>query len=428
LGGSDLSFDWTTKNLCELITIKHGYAFKGEYFSEEETTRILLTPGNFKIGGGFSDKKFKYFDDKQSFPEEFILNPGDLLITMTDLSKNGDTLGYPAIIPMIEGKQLLHNQRLGKVELISEQIDKMFLYYLLCTKSYRHHVLATATGSTVKHTSPKRILEYSFKIPELAEQRTIAMVLKILDDKIELNNAINKNLEEMAQALFKRWFIDFEFPNENGEPYKSSGGEFEESELGLIPKGWKVSCLNEIAVYLNGLAMQKYRPEGNEYIPVIKIKELNQGRTTIESDKASPNIDLKYIVNDGDVLFSWSGTLLVKLWCGGIGGLNQHLFKVSSDKYDKWFYYYWTMNYLDKFRNIASDKATTMGHIKRSDLKEAKVLIPDDKLYHQATRLFNPLIEKIIQLSIESRTLEIIRDTLLPKLMSGEIRVPVEEN
>src|SRR5690606_30068432 len=179
-------------------------------------------------------------------------------------------------------------------------------------------------------------------LPSLNEQQNIVDILISIDDKIELNNAINNNLEEMAQAIFKHWFVDFEFPNENGEPYKSSGGEFEESELGLIPKGWRVNSLDGIANYLNGLAMQKFRPEGNDFIPVIKIRELNQGRTLDDSDHASPNIESRYIVNNGDVIFSWSGTLEIKLWCGGIGGLNQHLFKVRSDVYDKWFYYLWT--------------------------------------------------------------------------------------
>jgi len=284
-----------------------------------------------------------------------------------------------------------------------------------------------ASGSTFKEVSGSTVKEFKIKIPPLREQKEIAGILSSLDDKIELNNAINKNIEEMAQALFKRWFVDFEFPNKNGEPYKSSGGEFEESELGLIPKGWRVDCLEGIADYLNGLAMQKYRSEGEQFIPVIKIKELNQGRTSSDSDKASLNIDKKYIVNNGDVLFSWSGTLEIKLWCGGIGGLNQHLFKVTSNIYDKWFYYYWTKHHIEKFRRIASDKATTMGHIKRSDLKEAKVLIPDRTFYRNATAVFQPIVDKMIQLSIESYELEKIRDTLLPKLMSGEIRVPVEQ-
>ncbi|GIO69986.1 restriction endonuclease subunit S [Paenibacillus cookii] len=309
-----------------------------------------------------------------------------------------------------------------------DKIDPKYLSYYFGLESFREYVRSIAVGATMPSLNTKIMSSLEIQAPELNVQVAISKLLSSLDNKIELNNAINKNLEEMAQALFKRWFVDFEFPNENGEPYKSSGGEFEESELGLIPKGWKLDCLDEIADYLNGLAMQKYRPDGEQFIPVIKIRELNQGRTSSESDKASPNIDKKYIVNNGDVLFSWSGTLDIKLWCGGTGGLNQHLFKVTSKNYDKWFYYYWTKYHIDRFRRIASDKATTMGHIKRSDLKEAKVLIPEPNIYKKATDVFKPIVDKVIQLSVESLLLERVRDTLLPKLMSGEIRVPVEQD
>lgn len=307
-------------------------------------------------------------------------------------------------------------------------IDPRYLSYYFGLESFKEYVRSIAVGATMPSLNTKIMSGLEIEAPELNVQIAIAKILMSLDEKIHLNNAINKNLEEIAQALFKRWFVDFEFPNENGEPYKSSGGEFEESELGLIPKGWKLDCLDGIADYLNGLAMQKYRPDGEQFFPVIKIRELNQGRTSSESDKASPNIDKKYIVNNGDVLFSWSGTLDIKLWCGGTGGLNQHLFKVTSKNYDKWFYYYWTKYHIDRFRRIASDKATTMGHIKRSDLKEAKVLIPEPNIYKKATDVFKPIVDKVIQLSVESLLLERVRDTLLPKLMSGEIRVPVERD
>ena len=259
--------------------------------------------------------------------------------------------------------------------------------------------------------------------PELAEQRAIAATLSALDAKIELNNRINKTLEEMAQALFKRWFVDFEFPDENGQPYKSSGGEMEESELGLIPKGWKVESLDSIADYLNGLAMQKYRPEGEAFIPVIKIRELNQGKPDVQSDKASPNIDSKYIVNDGDVLFSWSGSLDVKIWCGGKGGLNQHLFKVTSVRYEKWFYYLWTKHHLEKFRGIAQDKATTMGHIQRKHLAESLVIVPAQEALERMNSVMRPIFDIFITREIEAATLVAISDTILPKLISGEIRL-----
>ena len=236
---------------------------------------------------------------------------------------------------------------------------------------------------------------------------------------------MNKTLEEMTQSIFKRWFVDFDFPNEDGHPYKSSGGEMVESELGMIPKGWEVKSLDEIADYLNGLAMQKFRPseEDTESLPVLKIKELKQGNTNKDSDRCSCNIEDKYIINDGDVIFAWSGSLDVRIWCGGKAGLNQHLFKVTSKDYPKWFYYLWTKRYLDEFIKIAEDRATTMGHIKRSNLSEAKVLVPNQKAMEKMGEKLSYLIELFIQKSIEIRTLDELRNTLLPKLMSGKINI-----
>ncbi len=240
-------------------------------------------------------------------------------------------------------------------------------------------------------------------LPSLAEQRRIAEILSSLDDKIELNNAINRNLEEQAQALFRNWFIDF-------APF---GGK--------MPGEWKEGTLSEIADYLNGLAMQKFRPKDNEIgLPVLKIKELRQGFPEDDAERCSPDIKPEYIVNDGDVIFSWSGSLLVDIWCGGKCGLNQHLFKVTSQKHDKWFYYLWTKRHLDHFIALAADKATTMGHIKREELDKAEVCIPSEADYKKIGATLEPIIDAIIFHRIENQQLIKLRDTLLPKLMSGE--------
>jgi type I restriction enzyme S subunit len=258
-------------------------------------------------------------------------------------------------------------------------------------------------------------LSYEFDLPPLPTQRAIAATLSCLDDKIELNRCINANLEAQAQAIFKSWFVDF-------GPFND--GKFVDSELGRLPKGWKVRNLADIAGYLNGLAMQKYRPSKTENgIPVLKIRELRQGVCDTSSDLCSENVDDPYIINDGDIIFSWSGSLLVDIWCGGKCGLNQHLFKITSKKYDKWYYLLWTKYHLDNFISIAEDKATTMGHIKREHLKKSLVLIPDDASYEKISLLMQPIISAIIANRVQSRILAAIRDTLLPKLMNGEIEV-----
>ena len=202
--------EWPKKSLGELIEIKHGFAFKGEFFQEGVCKDVLLTPGNFAVGGGFKSEKFKFYGGP--VPNEYVLRQDDLIVTMTDLSKNADTLGYPAIVPLSDkGFRFLHNQRLGKVIVKNNDfLDCGYLYYLMCSRTYRHEVLASATGTTVKHTAPERIKRFRFDLPPLGEQRQIANILGSLDDKIDLNRQMNETLEAMAQAIFKSWFVDFD--------------------------------------------------------------------------------------------------------------------------------------------------------------------------------------------------------------------------
>lgn len=187
---------------------------------------------------------------------------------------------------------------------------------------------------------------------------------------------------------------------------------------------WKKASLTDVANFLNGLAMQKYRPaDGEEGLPVLKIKELRQGECDKDSELCSPNIKPEYIVDDGDVIFSWSGSLLVDVWSGGKCGLNQHLFKVTSEEFDRWFYYAWTSFYLKRFVAIAADKATTMGHIKREDLNKAEVLIPTKDDYKKMGAIIEPLIELIVTKRTELKQLEELLATLAPQIVTGEVDV-----
>lgn len=193
--------EWRVVALEQIIEIKHGFAFKGEHFSDSETPHILLTPVNFKIGGGFSSIKFKYYDGP--VPKDFVLNGGDLLITMTDLSKAGDTLGYPALVPHIEGKKFLHNQRLGRVIIKSKGLDKPFLYWRLMAKDYRQLILSTATGTTVRHTSPNRIKSFQFAMPSKKEQEEISEILFSIDKKISTNWDLKEKFTVLKKGLMQ---------------------------------------------------------------------------------------------------------------------------------------------------------------------------------------------------------------------------------
>lgn len=281
------------------------------------------------------------------------------------------------------------------------------------------------TGTSGRQRAQKdSIFEYECEIPNIEYQRKIAIILKNLDDKIEINKKIIANLEELSQTLFKHWFVDFEFPDENGAPYKANGGEMIDSELGKIPKGWIVKSLDEIANYINGLAMQKYPSNKEESLPIVKIKELKNGFTDENSNRCTTEIPEKAKIDNGDIIFSWSATLLVKMWAGGKAGLNQHLFKVTSETFPKWFYYLWTKRYIEYFINIANDKATTMGHINRKHLSHAKIVLPTQLQLDNFDKIFHNLLEKQLNTEEEIKRLIELRDTLLPKLMSGEIEIP----
>lgn len=283
-----------------------------------------------------------------------------------------------------------------------ESVCEEFLYYVLANDAFFAYSMATSKGTKMPRGDKSSIMQYKVPNFDAMTQRKIASVLSSIDKKIELNNKINNNLFEQAKAIFEERLINIK----------------------EVPAGWKQGNLLDIADYLNGLAMQKFRPKEDETgIPVMKIKELRQGSCDSNSELCSPNIKPAYIIQDGDVIFSWSGSLLVDIWCGGQCGLNQHLFKVTSENYDKWFYYLWTSYHLDRFIAIAADKATTMGHIKREELSKAEVLIPAPNDYKELDSIINPIFELIILNRIESRKLASLRDELIPKLMSGEIDV-----
>ena len=305
------------------------------------------------------------------------------------------------------------NQQINSI-IVNENNNNDFVYYLL-TIVGRELNRISKTSTAVPIINKSTFSSYEIKIPDLSTQQEIAGILSSLDAKIETNNKLNEKLEEMAQAIFKSWFVDF-------EPFKDK--PFHETELGMIPEGWEVVSLTDIATFTNGLAMQKFRPNYKEpHLPVLKIKELRQGFCDDTSEICIDDISDNFIAYNGDIIFSWSGTLLVDIWCGGKCGVNQHLFKVTSEKYNKWFFYFWIKRHLAEFIRIAKDKAVTMGHIKRGHLTNALVVVPNEKTMQNADKIFTPIIDKIIEAKIESKRLASLRDTLLPRLMSGELIV-----
>jgi type I restriction enzyme, S subunit len=282
-------------------------------------------------------------------------------------------------------------------------IDLTFLFYLFANQAFIDLAYSGSSGTKMPRADWNFLKVTEWLVPvDIEEQRAIAGVLSSLDDKIDLLHRQNETLEALAQTIFRQWFV-------------------EEAE-----DGWEEKPLDEIANYLNGLACQKFPPKNDqEKLPVLKIKELRNGISD-DSDWATTDVDKEYIIHNGDVIFSWSGSLLVKIWDGEKCILNQHLFKVTSSKYPKWFYYLWTKHHLRKFISIAESKSTTMGHIKRSDLANSMVLIPTPEQLIAMDKVVAPMIEKMVTNNQQICTLQKLRDTLLPKLMSGEVRINTE--
>lgn len=323
------------------------------------------------------------------------LKPNDILLNIT-----GDSVARTCIIDS-EYLPARVNQHVaiirGKKDIV---LSSYLLYFLQWKKKY---LLQLASAGATRNALTKSMIEQlEIELPTIEQQRKIAGVLDKIQEKIKLNQKINDNLYAQVKAIFSENFLDLDF----------------------LPDGWKTGNLLDIADYLNGLAMQKYRPkDGETGLPVLKIKELRQGICDASSELCSPSIKSEYIIHDGDIIFSWSGSLLVDIWCGGTCGLNQHLFKVTSNNYDKWFYYLWTAHHLDRFIAVAADKATTMGHIKREELEKVEVIIPSKYDYKRIGASIKPLFDLIISNRIEDRKLTALRNTLLPKIMSGEIDV-----
>ena len=361
--------------------------------------------------------------------ERFSVVEGDLLFARRSLVAEG--AGRCCVVLGVDEPTTFESSII-RARPDPKRSDSLYLYYLFGSPLGLHLLDTIRRQVAVAGITGKDLSELTIPVPSPPQQRAIAQVLGTLDDKIELNRRMNETLEAMARALFKSWFVDFDpvrakmegrdtgLPQELADVFPD---RLVDSELGEIPLGWKVAPLDEIARFQNGLALQKFRPAKDEArLPVVKIAQLRAGEAN-SGEWASAAIRPECIIEDGDVLFSWSGSLLVKTWCGGRAALNQHLFKVTSARYPKWFFLHSLLSHLRTFRRIAQDKATTMGHIRRHHLTEALCVAPPDDVVERLSGTFSCLLAQRVANELSSRTLAALRDTLLPQLISGELRV-----
>jgi len=317
---------------------------------------------------------------------------GDILLTSVG------TLGVPWLIDD-SSPFYFKDGNLTWISKFSKDLLNIYFYYWIISPLGKESLDMISIGSTQPAITIRGLRSIDISLPPLPEQIAIAEVLSSLDDKIDLLHRQNKTLEQMAETLFRQWFV-------------------EEAQ-----EDWEEKPLSSIANFLNGLACQKFPPKNDvDKLPVLKIKQLRNG-FSVDSDWCTTEVKPEYIISDGDVIFSWSASLMVKIWDGEKCILNQHLFKVSSDEFPKWFYYLWSKHHLDEFVSISSSHATTMGHIKRGDLDDAMVLVPSPEEIQEFSEVFTPLIDKIISNNKRLKNLVSLRDALLPKLMSGEVRI-----
>ena len=438
-----MASEWKCHDVADLIAksqlvIGDGYRAKNDELGKVGLPFALA--GN--INNGFQ------FADADRFPVQNLGQIGN------KVSQSGDvvftskgTVGRFAFVKPDTHNFVYSPQLCFWRSLNPDFIDPRFLYYwMLGPEFYVQFKGVSGQTDMAEYVSLTDQRRMRITIPKPAEQRAIAHILGTLDDKIELNRKMNETLEAMARALFQSWFVDFDpvrakaamrrehprwtdaevcraaLPTLAPEIAALFPDSFEPSALSNIPKGWRVMGLDEIARFLNGLALQKYPPIDGKSVPVIKIAQLRAGNT-LGADRATADLESDYLVQDGDILFSWSGSLECVFWAGGLGALNQHLFKVTSTQFPRWLCYLAVHQHLDEFRHIAAGKATTMGHIQRRHLSDAKIAVPPRSLLEAMTPVIEPIIESTWRRNVESRILAALRDTLLPKLISGELRI-----
>ncbi len=363
--GVEFYTSWKKYKIGEIVDLEYGKALQ-DYQQHQGAYDVFGTNG--KIG-----KSDKYIYDKPS-----------IIIGRKGAYREVYFSKYPFYV--IDTAFFTRNK--------IDCLDTSFLYYWFKNVDINE----MDSGSAIPSTSRDEVYDLAINLPPFLEQKKISAVLRDIDNKIDLLHRQNKTLESMAEALFRQRFI-------------------EEAK-----DDWDEKSLTQIANYLNGIALQNYPERGNGHLPVIKIREMKHGNTE-NADLCDANIPPEYVVNNGDILFSWSGSLEIVIWGGARGGLNQHLFKVTSKEYPKWFCYFATKSHLEHFRSIAESKSTTMGHIQRHHLENASIRIPPKVLFQEVNGSITPLLEKYITNNRQIASLISLRDSLLPKLLSGEARL-----
>ena len=403
--------EWRETTLGEVCEVRHGFAFKGEHFRDEGDL-IVLTPGNFYDAGGFKPKsgKEKYYDGP--YPAEYLLDEGDVVVVMTEQVQG--LLGSTATIP-VSGR-FLHNQRLGLLRVSDpEKLDLRFCYHLMNSSAVRQQIQATATGSKVRHTAPERIQAVRVHLPDVATQQTTAGILDALDDLIENNRRRIELLEQMAQAIYREWFVHFRYPGHEG-------AALVDSPLGPIPRGWAVRTVDQLVEQVKRTVdPSTLDPE----TPAVGLEHIPRRQLTLDSWGTARGLgSRKTVFNQGDVLFGKIRPYFHKVSVAPLDGVCSTDAIVARPKGEHWGLAVFTL-FSDDF--IANATQTANGtKMPRADWKVVRdflVAVPPLDLGLRFTAFCHDSLDTAQILMLKNRKLAAIRDLLLPKLVTGEIDV-----
>ena len=403
---------WRQRRLGDVLEIKHGFAFKGEFFSNTGEF-VLLTPGNFREEGGLRLKGEKEKHYTGEFPEEFLLRQGDLLVAMTDLTQNAPILGSTAFIP--EDGRFLHNQRLGKiVNLKTNEVVPKFVFYLFNTASVRGHIKGSASGATVRHTSPSRIYDVPVELPLLPVQRRIAGILSAYDDLIENNQRRIRILETMARELYREWFVEFRFPGHERLPRVAS-------RFGDIPKGWEIKKVGDIAENI-----RRNVPKGALDVPRPYVGLEHIPRRSLALDAWEMTTELgsnKLEFRKGEVIFGKVRPYFHKVSVSPFDGVCSADTIVIRARRPENYAFMVACVSSDAF--VAHASATANGSkMPRANwdvLENYEVVIPQGEVIRHFSALFVGILAQEQTLMFQIHNLRRTRDLLLPRLLSGQV-------
>ena len=421
------SIEWNNALLGDICTIKGGKRLpKGKQLSSNKTKHPYIKVKDMGENKYIClNSGFEYLDD-ETFESisRYIVNENDLIISIVG------TIGLIGLIDKsLESANLTENC----VKLIDiKNVTNDFLYYYLKSPIGGYEIKKGVVGSTQPKLPIYNIQKIAISYPSISEQKAIAKVLSDLDEKIEINNKINKKLEEMAQAIFKQWFVDFEFPNEDGKPYKSSGGEMIESELGMIPKGWEVDSLsNLVKEVITGKTPSTKKSEnyGDKY-PFVTIPDMHNKVFVTKTERYlsedGHKLQEKKLIPKNSIMVSCIATVgLVSISSEAVH-TNQQINSIIPNSIEEVFYFYEYLKLMeDRLKRIGSAGSATL-NVNKGEFEKIKYIYPNSRIINKYNNTVKNIYEKIKLNEIENNRLAQLRDTLLPKLMSGEIRVQID--